>query len=140
MICFDTNVILDAILRRAPHVQSATQLVYAVEEGNLTGQVGATTVTTVYHVVQREYTAEEARRDVRDLLQTFNVAPVQRRVLENAAQSDFSDFEDAVLHEAARESGADGIVTRNTDDFGPATLSIYTPRELVNAVGGSPSA
>lgn len=137
MICFDTNVILDAILRRAPHLQNATKLVYAVEEGKLTGQLGATTVTTVYYIVQREYTAEEARRDVRDLLQTFNVAPVQRRVLENAAASDFSDFEDAVLHEAALESGADGIVTRNTDDFASATLSIYTPHELVRALNES---
>ena len=44
---------------------------------------------------------------------------------------------DAVLHEAARESGADGIVTRNTDDFAPATLSIYTPHELVRALNES---
>ena len=36
MICFDTNVILDAILRRAPHLQNATKLVYAVE--NLFGE------------------------------------------------------------------------------------------------------
>ena len=137
MICFDTNVVLDAILRREPHRAVATRLVYAVEESIISGQLGATTLTTVYYIVQREYTAEEARRDVRDLLQTFNVAPVQRRVLENAAQSNFSDYEDAVLHEAARESGADGIVTRNTDDFAPATLSIHTPRELVHGIDGS---
>lgn len=134
LICFDTNVILDALLRRAPHAETATALVHAVEEGEVVGQVGATTVTTVYYVVQKHYDRNEAHRDVRDLLRVFDVAPVQRRILEGAAESDFVDFEDAVLHEAARESGADGIVTRNTSDFSVSILSIYTPNELLESL------
>lgn len=69
-----------------------------------------------------------------DVLQLFQIAPVNRSVLENAVAAGFEDFEDAVLHEAARQARADGIVTRNADDFTDATLTIYTPAELVQAL------
>lgn len=47
---------------------------------------------------------------------------------------DFDDYEDAVLHEAARHAGADAIVTRNTPDFEHATLDIYAPGDLRRAL------
>lgn len=46
----------------------------------------------------------------------------------------FQDFEDAVLHESARGAGADGLVTRNPEDFRTATLRVYRPNELLAAV------
>lgn len=130
-ICFDTNVILDGVLQRTPYQQAATGLIHAVERGDLTGQLCATTVTTVYYFVQKRYDGPAARTDVRDLLQLFDVAPVHRASLERAAESDFQDYEDAVLHSAARTAGADGIVTRNTADFSADSLSVHTPTELL---------
>jgi hypothetical protein len=50
--------------------------------------------------------------------------------LDEAIKSRFSDFEDSVLHEAAKQIGAQGIVTRNPKDFKKSTLSIYSPEEL----------
>jgi predicted nucleic acid-binding protein len=131
IICFDTNVVLDALLQRDPHRRAATHLIYAVETGDLTGQLCATTVTTVYYFAQKQFDGGQARRDVMDLLQVFDVAAVNRAVLERAAESAFQDYEDAVLHSAAQVSGADGIVTRNEEDFGPASLSVHTPEELL---------
>ena len=130
-ICFDTNVVLDAVLQRDPHRRAATHLVYAVETGDLTGQLCATTVTTVYYFAQKQYGAVQARTDVKDLLQVFDVAAVDRAVLQQAAEADFRDYEDAVLHSAAETSGAQGIVTRNAEDFKAASLPVHTPRELL---------
>lgn len=136
-ILFDTNVVMDVLLERDPFVKAASVLLDANVRGEVNGVLGATTVTTLFYLLSRAQGADEARGHVQRLLQHFDVASVQRRVLERAAASDFADFEDAVLHEAARESGAEGIVTRYTDDFAPATLSIYTPHELVRALNES---
>jgi hypothetical protein len=54
-------------------------------------------------------------------------------VLEEALRP-FADYEDAVLHEAARGVNADGIVTRNPADFAKAALPIYSPQDLVQAL------
>ena len=41
----------------------------------------------------------------------FEVASVNRLVIENALQSKFADFEDSVLHESARHAGIIGLTT-----------------------------
>ena len=69
-----------------------------------------------------------------ELLGLFDVAPVDRDVLDRALDSDFTDFEDAVLHEAAVAGGMSAIVTRDRQGFANATLPVFDPRELLAAV------
>lgn len=133
-ILFDTNVIVDVFLERGPFFGPAAQLLDAVEHGELEGLLGATTVTTVYYLVSKVKKEATARETIGGLLQLFEVAAVNRTVLEQATASAFSDFEDAVLHEAGRRSSAEGIVTRDKGDFTAATLTIYTPAELLQAL------
>ena len=61
----------------------------------------------------------------------FSVAEVNAVVLHQAVNSDFSDFEDAVLYQAGVFMNVDGLVTRNQKDFKSATLPVYTPDELL---------
>lgn len=130
-ILFDTNVVLDVLLKRAPHEEAARRLIDRVEGGALIGVLGATTVTTIDYVAGRAIGKAKMRRDLRRLFRLFEIAAVNRAVLESALESDFTDFEDAVLHEAGRRMDVDGIVTRDSEDFSAATVPIYTPPELV---------
>jgi hypothetical protein len=106
-----------------------------VERGELVGYLAATTLTTIHYLAAKAVGGERAREQVRSLLQLFEVAPVTRPVIEAALDLPFPDFEDAVLHEAAREAGAQAIVTRNLGDFTLATLAVYAPEELLAALG-----
>ena len=133
-VLFDTNVLLDVLLEREPHVRAAARLVAAVETGQFTGLLGATTLTTVYYLAGRARDRRHATESIRRLLTLFEVAPVTRAVLTDALDLGFHDYEDAVLHEAARHASADAIVTRNTADFTDATLPVYTPTELVQII------
>lgn len=65
------------------------------------------------------------------MLALFEVAPVNRAVLEEALKSRLTDFEDAVLDQAGRLAGAEVIVTRNQQDFRLASLKILGPDELL---------
>lgn len=64
---------------------------------------------------------------------------VLRKVPRHGALAlDFPDYEDGVLHEAARETGASAIVTRDSEGFAAARLRIYAPGELVQIVEAAP--
>lgn len=130
-ILFDTNVVLDVLLKRLPYAPTAVQLFAAVERRLFTGFVAATTITTLFCLAEKAVGAAAARHEIRRLLTLFTVAPVDRVVLDGALQRAFSDYEDAVIHEAACQVGAEGIVTRNGADFLLATVRIYTPDELL---------
>jgi predicted nucleic acid-binding protein len=133
-VLFDTNVILDVLLARRPHVRAAAVLLNYVDQGKIEGVVCATTVTTLHYLASKAVGAEKAIQHLRTLLEMFGVAAVDSSVLKSALELSFSDFKDAVLHEAGRASGVGAIVTRNTRDFAKATLSILSPDELLAVV------
>ncbi len=139
-VLLDTNVVLDLLLDRKPWSTTATKLFSRVEAGTLEGYLGATTVTTIYYLSAKAVGAKAARQETRKLLALCAVAPVNRPVLEAAFELGLADFEDAVLHEAARQVGAEAIVTRDSGGFKKATLSILTPDECLGILEQEESA
>jgi len=127
----DTNVVLDVLLDRSPFSGPATRLFSCIERNDIAGHLGATTITTVHYLASKAIGKADADRAVERLLVLFDVAPVARAVLQSTLSLRFSDYENAVLHEAARHAGLDGIVTRDTAGFRRATLSVYRPDELL---------
>lgn len=136
-VLFDTNVVLDALLEREPWAEAAVALFDRVESGGLIGHLGATTVTTIYYIARRNVGAGVADALMKDLLRLFEVAPVNRAVLEGALALGFADFEDAVLHEAGRLAGTQAIVTRDPSGFSSAILRVYDPETLIAALEAS---
>jgi len=129
-ILLDTNIVLDVLMDRMPFSDAAVELFSKVEDGAIIGYLCGTTITTVYYLASRTLGAARAQEEIKKLLSLFEVAPVNRLVLESALIIDFSDFEDAVIHEAACHVGADVIVTRNLKDFKKSRISVYTSEEL----------
>lgn len=133
-VLYDTNVVLDHLLSRQPFARNASRLVESVAQGQIEGILCATTLTTIYYFLSRELGDSQARTHIATLLRVFEIASVDTVILSDAFDLDFTDYEDAVLHEAARRAQAEAIVTRNERDFHNASLTIYTPSELLRAV------
>ena len=130
-ILFDTNIVLDVLLDRAPFSTPAIQLFACVERGRMIGFLGGTTITTVYYLAQKVVGTARAKEDIRKLLRLFEIASVNRIVLESAIDDNFTDFEDAVLYESAQHANLDAIVTRDVKGFEHADIPVYSPDELV---------
>ena len=129
-ICFDTNVILDVLLEREPWYSTALSLLSKVENGDIDGYICPTTVTTIAYLIQKEKDAKTAKDLTGHLLSIFNLTHMNKSICESALSLQIGDYEDAVLHESARISEIDAIVTRNVRDFKQASLKIYSPEEL----------
>jgi len=129
MVVVDTNIVLDALLDRPGLADSACLVMRQVETGNLPAGLCATTVTTLDYLLCRHFDAATSRQAVRALLRIFEVAPVNRAVVDAALSSDMRDFEDAVLAHAAQASGARAIVTRNLRDFTASPVRAFTPEQ-----------
>jgi len=130
----DTNVILDVLLAREPFVSDSTRVLGSVETSRCRGLLCATTVTTIHYILRRTVGTRASLKRVTDLLSMFDVAPVNRSVLETAVGKNFKDFEDAVMHQAACQAGADCVVTRNISDFKNSDLPVFTPAQFLAAL------
>ena len=130
-VIVDTNVVLDVLLARQPFAPAAAKLFALAEQSRIDACVCATTVTTVDYLLSQSLPRNKAGEAVRGLLTIFDVALVNRSVLERALASPMRDFEDAVLAEAGVLAGARIIVTRNARDFSRASLPVLTPQEFL---------
>lgn len=134
-ILVDTNVVLDLLLDRSPHAESAVAVFSLIEESTLEGYLCATTVTTIDYLLEQTLPYEDARQALQKLMDLFEIAPVSRPVLEQALRSDIRDFEDAVIEQSARLVSADAIVTRNLSDFKRSTVTALDPVALLSVLG-----
>jgi predicted nucleic acid-binding protein len=139
-VLVDTNVVLDVLLDRRPFAEAATQVFALVEESRIEGFLCATTVTTVDYLLGQALAPAKAREALQGLLNLFEIAPVNRPVLEQALRSGITDFEDAVLEQAGRLVAVDAITTRNVRDFEKSTVTVFDPLELISTVKAKESA
>jgi predicted nucleic acid-binding protein len=134
-LLLDTNVILDVMLARQPFVADSAKIVAAAEIQKVEGVLCATTITTIHYLATKQLGRDVAVRQIEKLLRIFQVAPVNKTALLAALRAKARDYEDAVLLEAARAVGMDGVVTRNPKDFPKSDLPIYTPSDIVSVLG-----
>ena len=131
-VALDTNVVLDLLLDREPFNQRAVAIFSLIEQSKLEAALCATTLTTIDYLLAQSMQKKQSRKIISNLLDLFEICPVNRAVLQSAALSNISDFEDAVLHESARLSSCQIIITRNGKDFKKATLTILDPTEFLS--------
>jgi predicted nucleic acid-binding protein len=134
-ILFDTNVVLDVLLDRQPHVEASAAAWAAVEAGSAEGMLAAHAVTTIHYLVRKEMGNAKASRVVSAILKIFGVAAVDGAVIQEALQLSFSDFEDAVTAAAARSAGCNCIVTRDPKGFRGSPVRSFTPEAVMPLIG-----
>ncbi|MBW7907696.1 MAG: PIN domain-containing protein [Kiritimatiellae bacterium] len=132
----DTNIVLDVLLDRKPHSAESAEVFRLIELGRVEGLLCATTITTLDYLLSQSMKRSDARKLLTQLLRLFEVASVNRAVIEDALVSRMHNFEDAVLDHAAQVSGADVIVTRNSKDFIHCKSKVMDPRQFLVLMKG----
>lgn len=132
-ILFDTNVVLDIILKREPFVRDANQIVQFV--GNTMSDellLTSLSVTNIVYIARKKI-GNNMYSLLNDLCVVFSIVNVDSSVIHSAILRRWKDFEDAVQYEAAIHSKADCIVTRNIKDFEDREgVVILSPEEFVS--------
>lgn len=136
-VLVDTNVVLDVMLARQPFARHSSKVLALIEKSLIEGYLCATTVTTIDYLLSQSLPDKEASKSIERLLALFEVAPVNRAILEQALRSEIDDFEDAVLEQSAKLVDAKVIATRNLKDFRKAEVTALDPEELISQISSS---
>lgn len=133
-ILLDTNVILDVALERSPFFEQAEEVFVLAENGVFEAFISASTLSDLYYIIRRQKGRSLALDFIESIAQTFQIAAVDRTVVSLAFTLGISDFEDAIQCATVIENQLDGIVTRDTEDFDQATIQVFTPTALIQAI------
>lgn len=131
-VLIDTCVVIDALQSRAPFQKDAEAVFLAVANRRCVGFLTANSVTDIYYLMHRAlHSAEETRKALGVLFSLFELLDTCGIDCRKALTSGISDYEDAVMVEAAARAEIDCIVTRNLKDYVGAPMPVYSPAQLV---------
>lgn len=130
-LLLDINVVLDALLGRAPWAAEAALLLSRVEAGHAEAYVAGHTITTIHYLLAKQLGVKKAATALSDLLRIVSVVPLADADFQQALVPGIDDFEDAVQAAAALQVGASFIVTRNQKDFEGVTVAVRSAGEVV---------
>ena len=130
-VLFDLDVILDVLQRREPFFEMSARALASAETGLVEAWVAAHSLTTLFYLLAKYQSAEQARVALTALMTFLSIAPVDQAVIEQALNLPYQDFEDAVQMMAALRSGAQYLVTRNVQDYKAGPLPVLQPAELL---------
>jgi predicted nucleic acid-binding protein len=132
ILLLDTDVLLDVVLDRHPHVEHSAALL-----DHLTKQPGSSfiawhTLANVFYLTRKGSTGMSAIDFFRALLEFVRVAPTTTNDALRSIDLGLSDMEDALQVAAAQACGAQYIITRNTRHYRRSPIPAITPGEYLN--------
>lgn len=128
----DTNVLLDHLAHREGFCQDAAVIFSMVDEGQLIGIVSSLSIVNCAYVLPKHYDGDAVLEQIRTMLKMFTISNVDASVLEQAADIEPYDYEDAVQNLSALRYHPDMVITRDKKGFNNLNIQVMTPAEFVN--------
>ena len=131
-VLIDTCIIIDALQSRKPFDKDAETVFLSVANRRCVGFLTANSVTDIYYLMHKAlHSQEETKKILGVLFSLFEILDTCGIDCRKALTSEVSDYEDAVMIEAAARAEIDCIVTRNLKDYAGAPMPVYSPEQFV---------
>jgi predicted nucleic acid-binding protein len=127
-VLIDTDVILDFFFDRVPFSEFATEIFTLCENKVIKGFITPVILCNVYYILRKTARHGVIIDKLKQLLLILDVLKMDKSIVLDSLNSDFKDFEDALLNFSAIKNGAISIaLTRNVKDYKKSDLAIMTP-------------
>jgi predicted nucleic acid-binding protein len=132
-IFFDSDVLLDAALRREPFYLSSINLLELCNGSNFKAVTSANAFLNTYYFLAK-LTPLTKIQSLKRLRNIVSIADVNEKMVDLAFGSNFIDFEDAVQFYAAKATNADFIITRNIKDYKQSDIPVFTAEQFLKTL------
>ncbi|GBU24389.1 hypothetical protein R83H12_01019 [Fibrobacteria bacterium R8-3-H12] len=132
IVYFDTNVVVDILLKREPFFNDSFKALSAVASKSVSGIIGTSAITDIYYIINKEMKdKEKSLNSIFNILKILLLVETSPQDIFTAKILNISDFEDSVLSAIANRNEADYIITRNVDDFVKSSVPAISPSDFL---------
>jgi predicted nucleic acid-binding protein len=114
-IFIDTNVFLDALLNRDQELSK--KVIQYLEKQDIEISLSDISLINIVYIIRKDFSKDEIKEIVNILLKRHEIICANEKIIKNANNSNFLDFEDGVQYFCAKEIDADLIISNNKKDF-----------------------
>lgn len=123
----DTDVIIDLLSQRQPHFHFAALLFTFAEIGKFELYTTPTVMVNTFYVLRKQLGNEGAKSTLRKLRLLIHIIDSSEKVMDQALNSPFNDFKDAILYYTALNNNIPILLTRNLKDYKTANVLVQSP-------------
>ena len=128
VVLIDTNVLLDFLNKRTPYNTFADKIINLCSDGVIRGYIASISIPNIFYIMRKDLAVKELRGLLLDLCDIVDIIGIGRqKILTSLLKEDFSDFEDCLQIECAKQVNADYIITRDLSDFSDSPIPAILP-------------
>ena len=103
-ILFDTDVLMDFILKRENFSDDAEKVIALCMENDVKACIAAHTIPNLHYILRKHLTIEQRKDILLEICRMFTVVGIDVEKLTSALQNDdFTDFEDCLQVECTKD-------------------------------------
>jgi predicted nucleic acid-binding protein len=91
-------------------------------------------IANVNYLLGRHIGKIPVRNSIKLLMNEVNILSCERSDIEDALNSSFADFEDAIQHSVAKRYNCDVFITRNTKDYKHSAIPVMTAEQFLRTI------
>ena len=132
-IFIDSDIVLDVFAKREPFYYHSAKLLTQIEKKKVIGYTSPLVFSNIHYVLRKLKSKDYALQTLRKLRIIVDVFSIDEKHIDQALNSAFSDFEDAIQYYSAKSSipVAGIIITRNKKDYKHSSITVCTPEEYL---------
>lgn len=135
LVLFDTNIILDVLEKRQPFFDASKSVLEYCITNKISGYIALHSISNIFYILRKRYSAADRKKLLLNILDLLQIADASHENVRTALErDDFSDFEDCLQDECAKQIRADYIVTRNINDFSKSKIPAIIPEDLLKII------
>ncbi|HEY9002217.1 MAG TPA: PIN domain-containing protein [Mucilaginibacter sp.] len=132
-VFIDSDIILDALLKRPGFDTQAMNLLALIYQNTIEGMTSSVAFMNVHYFLNK-FDRLNKLHLLRELRSIVSLIKVGETEIDLALKSNFSDFEDAVQYYTAISAKADVIITRNIKDYKQSTIPVLTAEQFLRTL------
>lgn len=134
-VLIDTDVILDFFFDREPFSEAAAKILSLCELNLIQGYITPIMISNIYYLLRKNASHEKVIEKLKMLISITDLLVTDKTAVNEALNSDFKDFEDALQNYSAESNnGIDVIITRNIKDYKHSRIAIMNPIDYLMIV------
>ena len=134
-ISIDPDIPLDFFFDRKPFSDDAAKILGMCEKGEIKAYVTPVIISNVYYLLKKTATQAKVISNLKKLLAFVEVATINKEIIIDAMNSEFTDFEDALQNYAAAQAKEITIIiTRNIKHYKKSNLAVMSPETYLGMI------
>ena len=130
----DTNILLDYLLNRDDFVEDARNILLIGNAGFIIPIISDLSIANIAYITRNKISQDAFFSTVNTLQSFCKIAGIGERVITQAVNARWNDFEDSLQYFAAMQAEADCIITRNVKDFQSKGIPVLAPHEFLDNI------